>query len=312
MPLPTTFLPNEVPLQRLQDVEYEKRGVEVWVKRDDLIHPQVSGNKWRKLKYVVADALEKSATKLITFGGAHSNHLLALAAVSHHLHLTAVGVVRGEQAEKLSPTLQACQEFGMQLHFVSRSDYRRKSEPDFQQELLKELGTGYLIPEGGTSSLALPGVAEIWQELDQPFDFLYTAVGTGGTLAGLVSVAPRETQLVGVLALKGYQGQMEKDVESLLASSNSSASTWKLIHDAHHGGYAKATPELVHFVKEWPQNHRFLLDPIYTGKVFYHLHKQILTNQFPANSRICVLHTGGLQGIEGFNQRWGSQLPTSL
>ncbi|MEL6537656.1 MAG: pyridoxal-phosphate dependent enzyme, partial [Bacteroidota bacterium] len=139
--MPTTFLPEQVPLQRLQDAGYDRHGVEVWVKRDDLIHRQVSGNKWRKLKYVLADALEKAAQQLITFGGAYSNHLLALAAVGHHQQVRTVGVVRGEEPSEYSPTLKACQELGMQLEFISRSDYKLKTEEAFQQNLPCSIGS---------------------------------------------------------------------------------------------------------------------------------------------------------------------------
>ena len=310
MPLPTTITPPTSPLQRVADPAYVQRGVELWVKRDDLLHPVVSGNKWRKLKYNVAEAEAQGARRWLTFGGAHSNHLPAVAASAQAQGRATIGVVRGEEPKALSPTLHTCQALGMQLHIVSRTEYRQRGEKDYQQTLMHQFQADYLIPEGGSSALALPGVAELWQEVDAEFDWAVTAVGTGGTLAGLALGAPEHTQVLGVVALKGYAGQMEREVEALLAQQNARTHGWRLVHDAHHGGYAKATPALIEFMTHWPQQHGFLLDPIYTGKVFYYLHHRIVAGYFPRGTRILALHTGGLQGIAAFNTRYGCQLPT--
>ena len=315
MPLPFTLAPESVPIQPVNDPQYEAAGVQLWVKREDLIHPLVSGNKWRKLKYPLLEAQAQGHVQLLTFGGAYSNHLLAVAAAGEQMGFRTVGVVRGERAETLSPTLVACEDLGMQLHFVSRQAYKQRAEPAYQQQLVEILGTSYIIPEGGTNQQALRGVAEVWDSVPQAFDLVVTMVGTGGTLAGLALQAPQSTNLLGIMALKGYEDTMEMEIQGLLREATGffpSAGNWRLEHDAHHGGYAKASPDLVAFVQEWPARHGFLLDPVYTGKLFYYLHHRICAGYFPRGMRILAIHTGGLQGIAGWNQRHANKLPTEV
>lgn len=302
--------PSHIPLQKIEDSAYDQSGVEVWVKRDDLIHPWVSGNKYRKLKGYLAQA-KATQHGMVTFGGAFSNHLLAVAAAGKESAIPTVGIVRGEGADD-NPTLRACKRLGMKLHFVSREAYRHRDDAERKEYWLSHAQTdSILVPEGGSGPYALQGVGGIWKEIIEPFDFAFTAVGSGGTYAGFSACAPVRTQVMGVVVLKGYERKMEQVVARLWEEADVVRPELKpeLIHTAHHGGYAKATPGLLAFIRQWPSQHQFFLDPIYTSKVFYHLHEQILSGYFSRGARILVLHTGGIQGVIGWNQRFKDNLP---
>lgn len=274
-------------------------GVEIYIKREDKIHPHISGNKYRKLKYNLIEAESLGFKTLLTFGGAYSNHISAVASVGETFGFKTIGIIRGEElAEKIqdNPTLRFAQSCGMEFKFVSRSDYRRKTSEEFLNDLKNEFGAFYLIPEGGTNKLAIKGCEEILTEPDKNFDYVCCAVGTGGTIAGLINSSNSNQKILGFPALKG--AFLTKDISKFVTNKN-----WKLISDYHFGGYAKINNELVTFINQFKEEHRIPLDPVYTGKMMYGIIDMITKNKFPKGSKILAIHTGGLQGIEGMNMR---------
>jgi 1-aminocyclopropane-1-carboxylate deaminase len=276
----------------------EKRGVRVFVKREDLNHPQISGNKWWKLKYNAEEALLQKKDTLLTFGGAFSNHIYATSAAAHELGLKSIGVIRGEETFPLNPTLSFAKRMGMRLHYVSRENYKRKHTDAFREDLKKFFGDFYLIPEGGTNELAVKGCAELGNKLlnEIPFDYLCLPVGTGGTMAGIIEGLKGQKEVIGISVLKN--GDFLKDeVKNLLDKSNGAAYTnWQLLTSYHHGGYAKHTKELMDFIQQMKKDFGLPLDQVYTGKLFWALNEEIKNGSFKKGSTILALHTGGLQG----------------
>ena len=282
------------PLTQILDKALSDRRVELWIKRDDLLHPIVSGNKWRKLKYALNHALYNQADTLISMGGAYSNHLHALAFSGQQLGMKTVAFVRGERPAQLNPTLTDLQQWGMQLDFVSRSDYRQLRQYK-NYDSLPNLASGqYWLPEGGATDLALQGVGEIMSELKQEFDVLMVACGTGATLAGLIAAAPVDMQILGVAALKGGDF-LNADVKQLLPQTITQQN-WQILLDYHFGGFAKYTSELKLFMREFAAKHDVALDPIYTGKLLFAFYDLLNQGYFKPGQRILILHTGGLQG----------------
>ena len=301
------------PIQEIQSKLLQAKKVRLFLKRDDLIHPSVSGNKWRKLKYNLAAAKELNRTTLLTFGGAFSNHIHAVAAAGKAFDFKTIGIIRGDRIEPLNPTLQYAEDQGMQLHFVTRSAYRKKHTTDFHLTLQEQFGRFYSLPEGGTNTLALKGCAEVVTEikdqLGQVPDYITTCVGTGGTIAGIIkgSASTKPTEILGVSALKG--NFLQGEVKELLVAANVSVSTkWSISNDYHFGGYAKFKPSLIEFINDFKKTYQIALDPIYTGKLLYGVFDLIKNDYFKKDSTIVAIHTGGLQGIEGFNQRYGEIL----
>lgn len=287
------FLPS--PLTTIVDDELAAHDIELFIKRDDLIHPIVSGNKWRKLKYVLNHALHLGAESIVSMGGAYSNHLHALAFTGKILGIKTVGYVRGERPERLTPTLIDLQDWGMELRFISRGDYRQLREYK-RHDSLPELNPGeYWLPEGGATGLALQGVAETAKEIDIGFDVLAVACGTGTTLAGLIANTPTSSRVLGVAALKNA-GFLVHDVQQLLAVQGISSMNWQIALDYHCGGFAATTPDLLTFIADFEARHGVPLEPIYTGKLLYALYDLARQGHFPKGQRIVVLHTGGLQG----------------
>lgn len=288
------------PLEQLTAKFLERQKVEVFVKRDDLIHPEISGNKWRKLKYNVEQAQIEGKSMLLTFGGAFSNHLLATAVAAKEFGLTSIGVVRGEEITELNATLKKCHEAGMQLLFVSRAAYRNKHELDFLQQLNDEFGEFYLIPEGGANGLAIKGCEEILAEVEETIDYVACAAGTGTTAAGILRSLNDEKLLV-FPALKGGK-DLEKEVLKW-QKTKKKENQLEFIHEYHFGGYAKITTELVQFANQFYKDFDIPLDLVYTVKLFYGLFDCIHSGKFPKGSRILVIHSGGLQGNKGFVNR---------
>jgi 1-aminocyclopropane-1-carboxylate deaminase len=291
------FAPNlPTPVQHLQSEILHNAGVQVFVKRDDLIHPFVSGNKWRKLKYNLLDAQTQSYKTILTFGGAYSNHLYATAAAGAALELEVIGVIRGEvEATHLSATLQFCQTKGMQFHFVTRETYKRRNDDDYLQELKNSYPQAYFIPEGGSSTLALNGVAELVPETELQLgfkpDYYAVAAGTGGTAAGILSA---DRPVLAFSALKGGEF-LKKDI-GLLLPTDASSSRLQLFTDYHFGGYAKHQPDLLAFIQSFKKEQGIQLEQVYTGKLFYGLFDLIQKGYFKAGTNIVAVHTGGLQG----------------
>ncbi|MCK9606792.1 MAG: pyridoxal-phosphate dependent enzyme [Methylomonas sp.] len=267
--------------------------IRLWLKRDDLLHPIISGNKWRKLKYPLNDALVKGADTLVSMGGAYSNHLHALAFAGKSLGLQTIGYVRGEQPKIFNRTLQDLSQWGMELRFVSRGDYRMLRA--YKDSDMADLSSNqYWLPEGGASALALKGVSEIVAEMPIDFEHLFVACGTGTTLAGLIAAAPVHCRVTGVAALKGA-GFLNREVKQLL-SQNQIYTNWQIIQDYHFGGFAKSTADLEQFVRQFYASHSITLEPVYTGKLLYAVFDLLQKGYFKTGQRIVVLHTGGLQG----------------
>lgn len=289
--------------------ELQLRGVQLFVRREDLIHPVVSGNKFRKLKYNVEQARSMGYKTLLTFGGAFSNHIAAVAGAARELGFRSVGVIRGEETaleDNLNPTLAFAREQGMNFSFVSRQQYREKETPGFIRELEQEFGHFYLIPEGGSNALGVKGCEEIVGPEDQVFDYICCAMGTGATLAGISRSAPRGVKVLGFPALKG--DFLHREVRNFNASGN-----WEIIPGYHFNGYAKIDRELVYFINSFREQTGIPLDPVYTGKMLYGILDLVRRDYFPAGSRLLAIHTGGLQGIAGMNLKLKSKnLPLIL
>ena len=297
------------PLQQLHNEILDKTGVQLYVKRDDLIHPQFGGNKWRKLKYNLIDAREKQNDTLLTFGGAWSNHIYATAAAASHFGFHSIGMIRGEEHTPLNPTLNFAKSCGMQLHYIDRDQYRLKHQPDYLEKIKQKFGDVYLLPEGGSNELALVGCEEIVHEIyesGQEFDVICCASGTGATLAGLARTITGTQLAIGFSALKGGDFLCE-EVTSFLnspdseAASPSSKKNWQVEQDFHFGGYAKIDEQLIRFMKQFQAQHGFELDAVYTGKMFYGLFNRIESGYFKPGTVIIAVHSGGLQGNKGFN-----------
>ncbi len=267
-------------------------GVELFLKREDQIHPFISGNKYRKLKYNIAQAKHLGVTKLLTFGGAYSNHIAAVAFAGKHFGFETLGIIRGDELEDKindNPTLIFSKNCGMQFKFVTREDYRN-------DKLMNEFKDYYIIPEGGTNALAIKGCEEILKETDMEFNYICTSVGTGGTISGLINCSQPSQQILGFPALKG--AFLQEDISKFVSKN-----TWKLVSDYHFGGYAKINLELIRFINEFKEKHDIQLDPIYTGKMMFGIFDLIQKRYFPKGSKILAIHTGGLQGIEGMNSK---------
>lgn len=275
----------------------EKLGIELYIKRDDLIHSDISGNKYRKLKYNIIEAQKLGVKTLLTFGGAFSNHIAATASVGNEFEFKTIGVIRGEELfAKIdgNPTLKFAKNCGMQFKFVSRSDYREKTSESFINNLREEFGEFYHVPEGGTNELAIKGCEEILSETDKAFDYVCSSVGTGGTISGLINCSKPSQQVLGFPALKG--NFLNNEIIKFAQQSN-----WKLITDYHFGGYGKINRELIDFINKFKKDDNIPLDPVYTGKMMFGIFDLIEKGFFSKGSKILAIHTGGLQGIEGMN-----------
>ncbi len=292
------------PLTPIFEDFLKARHIQLWLKRDDLIHPIISGNKWRKLKYSLNHALFLQKDTLISMGGAYSNHLHALAYAGKCLNLKTRAFIRGEEPAVLNPTLQDLKTWGMDLQFVSRSDYRALRDFKTFDALPDIKPNEYWIPEGGALALALQGVAELISEISIDYDVICTACGTGTTLAGIISAVAENTQVLGFSALKGG-GFLNADVENILRTASplkdwqsclSANKNWQIHLNYHLGGFAKSTPELSAFMAEFEQRHGIVLEPIYTGKMLFGLYNLIQQNYFHNGQKIIAIHTGGLQG----------------
>lgn len=295
-------------LQRLEIEPFAKTGIALYVKRDDLLHPHVSGNKWRKLKYNLLEAHRQGVTRLVTFGGAFSNHLAAVAAAGETFGLETLGVVRGREGVAPNPTLRFAEACGMRLEYVSRTDFGQKTKEQLLHDLGIDLSQTMVLPEGGANCLALQGCQEIITEttaqLGKPPDYYLTACGTGATLAGMAAGLGTPSRALGVAVLRG--GFLSKEVQALLNACGAEASqNWQVLDGFHFGGYAKWTMALVDFINAFMHEHGIALDPIYTGKAMFALHELARQGYFQPGATIVFVHTGGLQGIAGFNERFG-------
>jgi 1-aminocyclopropane-1-carboxylate deaminase/D-cysteine desulfhydrase-like pyridoxal-dependent ACC family enzyme len=282
------------PVELLHDELFDQKKIAVSVLRLDKIHPVVSGNKLFKLYYFLEAAQQSSHKKIITFGGAFSNHLVATAFACREYGLKSTGIVRGEKPEQLSHTLTQCIEYGMEIKFISRADYLKKETRGFIKELSIDLNEAIVIPEGGYHALGASGAALIYDVMgNNTFTHICTAAGTATTLAGLVKGAQQQ-EIIGVPVLKGMADINER-LDFLLGKAGKKEQL-QILNNYHFGGYAKKTAELIGFMNYLWQQHRLPTDFVYTGKLFFAIYDKIKNNYFTPGSHILCLHTGGLQG----------------
>ncbi|MCX4691083.1 1-aminocyclopropane-1-carboxylate deaminase/D-cysteine desulfhydrase [Streptomyces sp. NBC_01408] len=283
------------PLQEVRDDRFERYGVRLLLKRDDLVHPELPGNKWRKLAPNLRAAVAGGYGCLVTFGGAYSNHLRATAAAGRLLGLPTVGIVRGDElaGRPLNESLARCAADGMRLHFVSRADYRRKAEPGTRARLLAGAGGegAYVVPEGGSNALALRGCAELGRELRGAADVVAVACGTGGTLAGLAAGLGPGQRALGVPVLAG--GFLGPEIRSLQTLAfGAPAGDWSLAEDFHHGGYARVPAPLEAFAAEFEARHGLPVERIYVAKLLWALAELTATGTFPPGTTLAAIVTG--------------------
>lgn len=288
LPSPTQNIPvQEIPVHQ---------NLQLFIKREDLVHPQISGNKYWKLFFNVNTYAAANPEKpyLITFGGAFSNHIAAVSAVGKLAGIPTLGIIRGEELKEKwrgNPTLVFAHNNGMNLKFVTREDYRHKEE--LSGFLLKEFPEALIIPEGGTNEEAVKGVKMMLDEHTKDFDYLCTAVGTGGTVAGISKYAEVHQKIIGFKVVD--DSSLENRISGLTPNRN-----FDLI-DSHFGGYGKIKEENIRFINDFKKKFQIPLEPIYTGKMMHKVFEMIDDGYFSENSKILCFHTGGLQGIEGAN-----------
>ena len=283
----------KIPLQKISTSAIEKSGIKLFVLRLDKIHPHISGNKWYKLKYNLEEARKQKKGMLVTFGGAYSNHIAATAAAGKEFGFKTTGIIRGGELKKNdNPTLRFARECGMEFHFVSREEYRTKKIPN---SLTQQPDKLYLLPEGGTNELAVKGCAEILSLIGIPFDFVCCPVGTGGTLAGIISSLKKNQKAIGFSVLKDGEF-LKNEIQKLLSSPfPPQEGDINIQTDYHFGGYAKHTPELLKFISDFEKKNNIPLEQVYTGKMMFGIYDLIKKNYFPKNSTVIATHTGGLQ-----------------
>ena len=295
------ILKTDIELQEIVLSSFVNTTCSLSLLREDQIHPFVSGNKFRKLKYNIEQAVKDGHNTLLTFGGAYSNHIAAVAAAGKLTGLQTIGIIRGEElSDKITenPTLSFAQEQGMQLHFIARKAYKGKYEASQIEALKKSFGSFYLLPEGGTNDLAIKGCEEILSEIENSdtFDYICAPVGTGGTIAGLIEASKPNQKILGISALKG--NFQISEVKKYTSKTN-----FEVTDEYCFGGYAKIDLQLVRFINEFYKKTGIPLDPVYTGKMLFGIVDLLKRGYFKKNSRIFAVHTGGLQGIPGMNQR---------
>ena len=273
--------------------------IELYIKREDLLHPVISGNKYRKLKYNLQEAKRSGCHTLLTFGGAFSNHIVAVAAAGRANGFRTIGVIRGEelvsQVEE-NASLRFARKLQMQLHFVDRTTFRNKADETFLKKLNELFGDFYLIPEGGTNDFAIKGCEEILTEEDKiAFDYVCCAMGTAGTISGIINSSNENQENIGFSSLKG--DFLSDVIRNFVKKEN-----WNINCDYHFGGYGKVTEELISFMNQFYMQTKIPLDPVYTAKMMFGICDLIPKGYFKPGSKILAIHTGGLQGIQGMNE----------
>lgn len=277
-------------IQQIESSLTKEKQVNWKVLRLDLIDEIKGGNKLFKLKYNLEEA-KKTGLPVLTFGGAFSNHIIATAKACSLNSISSIGIIRGETPAELNHVLKAAEEFGMKLHFVLREEYRRRGAAEYQYELQNKFGNHFIIPEGGGNELGVKGCMEILKPIEEEFDFIFTPVGSGGTLAGLALSAPVKAKVIGIAVLKG-ENYLEQSVKNLIGRKH--VAHWSINHHYHFGGYAKWNNELIEFIYKFKAVNDIQLEPIYSGKLFFAVHDMLKNNFFPVDSKILSLHTGGL------------------
>jgi 1-aminocyclopropane-1-carboxylate deaminase/D-cysteine desulfhydrase-like pyridoxal-dependent ACC family enzyme len=302
---------NPAPVQKLSHPLFTQHQVEVSIKREDLLHAQVSGNKWRKLKYNLAFAGENGFKQLLTFGGAYSNHLYATAAAGKLYGFETIGVVRGEPTFPLNPTLDFAVANGMQLHYINREEYRNKNSNDLMFRLHEQYGAAFFIPEGGSNAWGVNGCMDILRDVKEPFDLITVACGTGATLAGILLSLNKKQRAIGFSAFKGgdfLYDEVKLHAQNVLQDAfpnHELDKAFEIDTEFHFGGYGKINAELISFMQEFHSHFNIKLDPVYTAKMAFGVFEKIKRGDFKPGTRILMIHTGGLQGLAGFEERLG-------
>ena len=286
------------PVQQIKNDLFKKQGLKVFIKRDDLIHPIISGNKWRKLKYILKKARADNKTHLVTFGGAYSNHLLATAAAAAEFGFTSTGIVRGEQVD--NDTLFLCRLHGMKLLFTDRETYRDK--PGFFKRYFINDPDAFFIDEGGASPEGARGCSELIDELPGEYDHIFCACGTGTTAAGIINGITSHKLKTEFHAIPVFKNGdfIEQEISSLLIAPVS----YHLHTDYHFGGYGKVDIRLVEFIKKFVALTGIVIEPVYTGKMLYALYDLASNNYFKPGSCILAIHSGGIWGLLGMKDKF--------
>jgi 1-aminocyclopropane-1-carboxylate deaminase len=286
------------PVHQIKNKLFDDKGLEVFIKRDDMIHPIISGNKWRKLKYILLKAQAQYKTHLVTFGGAYSNHLLATAAAAARFGFKATGIVRGEEVQ--NDTLFLCRLHGMQLIFTNRESYRDK--PGLFSKYFANDTDAFFIDEGGASPEAAKGCSELINELNQSYDHIFCACGTGTTAAGIINGITQHnlpTQFNAIPVFKNGDF-IKDDIDKFLTAP----ANYQLYTGYHFGGYGKTTNELIMFIKQFITHTGILIEPVYTGKMLYALYDLAAKDHFKPGSKILAIHTGGIWGLLGMKDKF--------
>lgn len=281
------------PLQKITHKIFEEKKLSVHLLRLDKIHPTVNGNKWYKLKHNLRYAIQNNYEGILTFGGQFSNHIYATAAAANLSSLKSVGIIGGANALALTSTLHFAKQQGMQLHFISREKYRKKNDYNFLENIKINFPNYHIVPEGGTNQLAIAGTSEIASLIPVDFNFIVTACGTGGTIAGIAKALLPHQKAIGISVLKGEDLLTQKIQELIGGNSN-----FEIITQYHFGGYAKTTEALRKFMLAFYTESNILLEQVYTAKMLFGTIDLARHNYFPAHSTIILLHTGGLQGLD--------------
>jgi 1-aminocyclopropane-1-carboxylate deaminase len=276
-------------IQKLSPDLFSEKEIGISILRLDLIHPQISGNKWFKLKYNLEEAKKQGLDTVLTFGGAFSNHIHATAIACKQFGFKSIGIIRGEKEAETNFTLFEAKRNGMQLCFVSRDDYKHKTDQTFIDTLKKQFGNFYLIPEGGNNLLGEKGCEEILPK-ENDHDYIFCACGTATTFTGISKQIKQHQKLIGISVLKG-EGKMTEEHPEILTGY-------------HFGGYAKHTDQLLEFKKQFELQNNIPLDYVYTAKLFYAVHDLISKDRIQKNSKVLIIHSGGLQGNTGYEERY--------
>jgi 1-aminocyclopropane-1-carboxylate deaminase/D-cysteine desulfhydrase-like pyridoxal-dependent ACC family enzyme len=286
----------KIPLQKISDPAISSSGVNLFVLRLDLTHQHISGNKWYKLKYNLEEIKKQKIKTVLTFGGAYSNHIAATAAAGKEFGFKTIGIIRGDEEKELNATLQFAESGGMKLHFVSRTEYRKKHTPEFLSALTEKFGKIFIIPEGGSNEFGVKGCTEIVNEINIPFDFICSACGTGATISGII-MSLKEDQKAIAFPVLHAPGYIESEIKKWITHFNSkNFSNFHVNEDYDFGKYAKHTPELLAFIERFEKQNNIPLDQVYTGKMMFGIYDLIRKGYFEKNKTIVAVHTGGLQG----------------
>lgn len=289
-------------VDRLNSSFYDSHNVQVFIKREDLIHDRISGNKWRKLKYNIKIAQDHCYKGILTFGGAYSNHLHATAFATHEAKLRLHCIVRALDTDLSNPTMHDVREWGGEIQLVDRETYKLKSDPNYVDAIQQQFPDYFIIPEGGNNFEAQIGLAEMASEIRDGFDYIFISVGTGASAIGLISnLSSKNTEIKAVSAVNDFS------LKSQFKHKLKAFDNWELLFDYTRGGFGKTDPELVSFINSFYDKHQILLDPIYNGKTMMGLHQMIEAQRIKPDSKILFIHTGGIQGIKGHNLKYHSR-----